>query len=233
MTFDQTEGRMEMANRSTEDLRQLWSPPCARTLTTVVLHGNVPVRVAEETYDAWRALDMVTQHHAYAIQGGDTGGYNCRPIAGSDKYSLHAFGLAVDINWNRNPLRKDNVLVSDMPKEMVRDILAIRTVGGVEVFGWGGNYQTFKDTMHYEILASADELAKGIDWATVIGADDDGDDPSRLPVLQIGDSGPSVRKLQDLLAGEGFDPGPIDGEFGPHTLAAVRAYQDSRQLDVD
>ena len=34
-----------------------------------------------------------------------------------------------------------------------------------------------------------------------------------------------VKKLQQALKGQGIDPGDIDGVFGPHTEAAVRAFQ--------
>jgi localization factor PodJL len=34
-----------------------------------------------------------------------------------------------------------------------------------------------------------------------------------------------VRKIQTLLAEQGFDPGPPDGVLGPKTVDAVRAYQ--------
>ena len=33
-----------------------------------------------------------------------------------------------------------------------------------------------------------------------------------------------VRELQQALASSGFDPGPIDGIFGPRTKAALRKY---------
>ena len=37
-------------------------------------------------------------------------------------------------------------------------------------------------------------------------------------------AGDVVRKLQSLLLAAGFDPGPVDGEFGAHTQAAVVAF---------
>jgi hypothetical protein len=42
-----------------------------------------------------------------------------------------------------------------------------------------------------------------------------------------------VRRLQQALAAAGFDPGPIDGEYGPRTTAAVAAFQSVRGLVVD
>jgi peptidoglycan hydrolase-like protein with peptidoglycan-binding domain len=53
------------------------------------------------------------------------------------------------------------------------------------------------------------------------------------PTLRLGTRGNSVVRLQRLLANAGFNPGPIDGIFGPGTLAAVRAFQASRGLRVD
>lgn len=51
--------------------------------------------------------------------------------------------------------------------------------------------------------------------------------------LSIGDRGSSVRRLQQRLAAEGFDPGGVDGIFGSKTRAAVVAFQRSRGLSVD
>ncbi len=54
-----------------------------------------------------------------------------------------------------------------------------------------------------------------------------------LPVLQRGDRGEDVETLQEMLAAEGFDPGPVDGIFGRLTLAAVTGYQQAMVLLVD
>ncbi len=51
--------------------------------------------------------------------------------------------------------------------------------------------------------------------------------------LEIGDSGPAVRKLQRALKAAGFDPGKIDGDFGAGTEAAVMAYQRDKGLLID
>ncbi|SET64653.1 LysM domain-containing protein [Natronincola peptidivorans] len=53
------------------------------------------------------------------------------------------------------------------------------------------------------------------------------------PTLRRGSRGDSVRKLQQLLADAGFDPGPVDGIFGPRTEEAVRAFQRNKGLTVD
>ena len=55
------------------------------------------------------------------------------------------------------------------------------------------------------------------------------------PLIREGSRGPAVAKAQAFLAAHGFDPGPIDGAFGPLTRAATVAFQASRngQLEVD
>jgi N-acetylmuramoyl-L-alanine amidase len=45
--------------------------------------------------------------------------------------------------------------------------------------------------------------------------------------------GALVRKLQTALKAQGIDPGDIDGVFGPHTEAAVRAFQLQAELVPD
>lgn len=53
------------------------------------------------------------------------------------------------------------------------------------------------------------------------------------PTLRFGARGPAVVDLQQRLRAAGFDPGPIDGAFGPRTQAAVRSFQSSRGIAVD
>ncbi len=45
--------------------------------------------------------------------------------------------------------------------------------------------------------------------------------------------GTKVREIQQALEAAGFNAGPIDGKFGPHTQAAVLAFQLSRGLTPD
>ena len=53
------------------------------------------------------------------------------------------------------------------------------------------------------------------------------------PLLKRGSSGTAVRQLQEALKEAGHGPGPIDGEFGPATEAAVRAFQQEKGIAVD
>lgn len=69
--------------------------------------------------------------------------------------------------------------------------------------------------------------------------------PSMLPLLGLstpcgaftclkqGASSPEVEYLQRQLLAAGFNPGKVDGLFGPKTKAAVMAFQRARGLEVD
>jgi len=54
-------------------------------------------------------------------------------------------------------------------------------------------------------------------------------------VYRRGDDGPEVRDVQQRLValGEPIDPAELEGRFGPTTEAAVRAFQERRDLRVD
>jgi predicted chitinase len=54
-----------------------------------------------------------------------------------------------------------------------------------------------------------------------------------MPVLKQGSSGPEVKDLQLKLKDLGFDPNGVDGNFGPGTDKAVRAFQQAKGLGVD
>lgn len=53
------------------------------------------------------------------------------------------------------------------------------------------------------------------------------------PTLREGSSGEAVRELQVALKEAGEDPGRADGQFGPQTQAAVKAFQHKRGIAVD
>src|SRR5262245_41185744 len=64
--------------------------------------GPDRLKVAGPTVDAWRALEAVLLGHEYEIRADDTHGYFPRNIKGTSVRSLHAFGLAVDVNATTN-----------------------------------------------------------------------------------------------------------------------------------
>jgi hypothetical protein len=182
-----------MGRRSDAEIRAAWDRyRCREGDMVLIPFGPDRIRVAPETADAWTALAAVMGHHGYVIRTPDTDSYNCRKMKGSEKHSLHGYGIALDVNWNTNPYlrtpdrrairfcdrptqaeRAESVRIgsadTDMPPAMLADIEAIRTVNGAPVFEWGGRWKTIKDAMHFEIDCLPEDLATGIDTATVAG----------------------------------------------------------------
>ena len=150
--------------RSTAELRILWAPACTPPFARYTLHGGGVVTVDVLVVDALKALNAVLIDWDYRTRRADTGAYNCRTITGGRSYSLHAYGIAVDLNWSTNPY--GHHLITDMPIGMIEDIEGIRTAGGVQVWRWGGRYSNNKDAMHFEVVASPAELARGIQSQT-------------------------------------------------------------------
>ncbi len=222
--------------RTTAELRRLWSPACDFTKRTFTMYSGATLRgLNSVALDAFQALDGVMRTFNYvpranSLGAWETGAYNCRKITSGNGYSLHAYGIAADINARTNPYGK--ALITDMPVAMVMAAKGIKTTEGAQVFRWGGDYRSVKDAMHYEVVASPSELAAGIDWASVTAEPPNQNDPRTWPKLRKGDKGPSLTRLNELLEAAGF-PDTNPTSFGTKTSAAVRSYQTSRKLDVD
>lgn len=218
-------------SRSTSQLRQLWGPACKGRYTTIVFgkHG-AKVTVDRRCTDAFAMLAEVANRHGYAIRREVTGAYNCRKITGGSGYSLHAYGIAVDINWDKNPYAKKRI--TDMPQKMVNEILAIRTKGGHQVFRWGGHYSSVKDTMHYEVVASPAEMATSIANAPKAVAAGPQSTADRS-WFGMGDKGEQVRTWQQQLNDIENARLVVDGAFGPATHEATVAFQTKHGLTPD
>ena len=54
-----------------------------------------------------------------------------------------------------------------------------------------------------------------------------------MAILRQGSKGDEVRLLQEQLKAAGYDPGPIDADYGPLTAGAVTALQKAKGLGVD
>ena len=54
-----------------------------------------------------------------------------------------------------------------------------------------------------------------------------------MEVLTLGSRGAAVKLIQSLLIRIGYNPGPVDGIFGPVTRQAVREFQLDNGLEPD
>jgi D-alanyl-D-alanine carboxypeptidase len=177
---------------TSEQLRRAWSSyECAEDrMTPLRMFGRWTTPVNPETVDAWRAFERTLLGAGY--QPHRAWVYNCRQIAGQQTRSLHAYGLAIDIdhvepacNVNRptpdgrvvrfsvastkdercHDVRRGVADTSFTP-EQIGAVEAIQTVDGYQVFTWGGRWPTTKDTMHFQIAVTPTELARGISAQT-------------------------------------------------------------------
>jgi hypothetical protein len=159
------------------------------------------------------------------------GGYNSRPIRGSTTTaSNHSWGLALDINWDKNPMTSR--LITDMPGTVVH---AWKDLG----FGWGGNYGGRKDSMHYEYNGTPQDAARRI--AALTGQPATAPPPpppSNAPpfpgrILRLGVRGGDVRTWQHKMAARGWRRMAVDGVYGPLSKDLCQQFQREKGLTPD
>lgn len=153
--------------------RTAWGNPCQSKATAgrVSIDGRsfVLSRDAVEAFEVW---EKIRAKHGYKLTGSDTGFYNCRHMQHNPSlpYSYHSWGMALDVNWLENPA--GSKLVTDIPQEMIDELLSVRTNSGARVFRWGGDWDwdgvssdhSYIDAMHWEVVAHPLDLATGINY---------------------------------------------------------------------
>lgn len=207
-----------------------WGAGCRPDLVVMAIYAGGPrVQCDRRARDAFTRLGAVFVAHGYVVH--TAGCYNCRAITGGTSLSSHAWGTSLDVNEATNPYRRDR-LVTDMDAAMIDDVEAIVTADGVQVFRWGGDWDgrpetpnSNYDAMHFEIVATPEELAVGFS----ADAGERGD-VATWPVIRRGATGPAVLELQQLL---GMERTTGAGTFGPRTEMAVLLFQRSRGLVAD
>ena len=215
--------------------------PCGITPAAVEIYPGAPkCQVRRELVPAVHALGRVLRAYGYRVRR--IGGYNCRKITGTtNSWSAHAYGWAIDINDDTNPYVTHR-LVTDMSPAMIRAVLEIRTaVTRTQVWRWGGDWDGRPDTghsnydaMHFECIATLEELAEGLVLPRITEEEVVAVEPAvvhRFPVLERGSEGTAVLFFQELMGMERLAGGA--GQFGPRTEVAARAYQRSRGLVED
>lgn len=75
------------------------------------------------------------------------GGYNFRPMVGKNILSAHAYGAAIDLATELNPLNKKWRPNARMMPERAVQIFADQGLR------WGGTYKSRPDCMHFEALS--------------------------------------------------------------------------------
>lgn len=226
-----------------------WGPgwPDCQADAQVTIERDDGLRLPIRREIAWLVALLMdeTERRGYDIEPGHTGGFNCRAIRQTrqqqdqgkpKRASNHSWGLAVDINWRRNPHRDH--LVSDMPPWMPG-------LWWDHLFFWGGWYRNRPDAMHYEFLGTPDDATRltqrardqfgDIGTSTVTTEPSTGGGMGRQRFETPNQSAePGERTLRRFSAGAdvrvvqvalGLTDEAADGLFGSRTERAVKEFQ--------
>jgi hypothetical protein len=109
-----------------------------------------------------KLVDRFDADDARSMKANNTSGFNCRYIAGTDTWSQHAFGLAIDINPVQNPYVQESGEVSPAKGARFADrsrkhpamihqgdevTQAFAAIG----WDWGGLWSGAKDYQHFSL----------------------------------------------------------------------------------
>lgn len=219
--------------------RPTWGEPCktAGGFKRIEFSNGTAVTVAAGIAELVRRLGNETIRRGYEIRSGVTGSYNCRHISGTNSYSNHAWGLAIDINWDTNPW--SSTLKTDMPDWMVE----LWTAYG---FRWGGGYRK-PDAMHYEYMGTRENADAHTRWAiaTKLGEAPTVEEKPVEPspgeyelgerVLQVAKPkmrGNDVHWVQETLKNQGLTI-TVDGWYGNESKSRVAQMQGWNDLVKD
>jgi poly-gamma-glutamate synthesis protein (capsule biosynthesis protein) len=146
-------------------------------------HAVAVTEVFEKLYDArWpirrmRLVDAYRGDDDRSMAANNTSAYNCRPVAGSDSWSAHAYGLAIDINPVQNPYLDGSSINpragrrfaaldrsghAQVPAGAIQERgVAVRAFADIG-WGWGGAWAT-PDYQHFSASGSC---ARGLSVST-------------------------------------------------------------------
>jgi hypothetical protein len=201
-------------------------PECQKPRMAAVTRAGVTVFVHRDIAQLVATLLEATEkRYGYDIKAGQTWGFNCRAIRGTDVPSNHSWGLAVDINSLANPM--GSTFKSDIPPAVV----AMWSASG---FYWGGWYQQRPDAMHFEYVGRPSDVDDDLLTAKgYLG----GAQPWSGRRLRLADPrmrGSDVAWVQARLNAKGASPKlVVDGFWGPKTDDAFRAFQKRAGLLLD
>ena len=172
------------------------------------------------------------------------GCYHYRKIRGGTRWSAHAFGAALDMSYREmdghTPPNRETIETVVIPWLVDNaDLLGIQRVHDY----WARRYwQTGRgwinrppggrnDHLHIEVSAES--------WRTDTPVDERLNAKPAAPkypgtVTKRGSKAAArVKTIQSRLADLGYNVGPVDGDFGPMTEAAVKAFQADAGLVAD
>jgi hypothetical protein len=108
-----------------------------------------------------RRIDAYRGNDFDSMADDNTSMFNCRNAYGTTKWSVHAYGTAIDVNTVENPYLPGKTVLPPAggayldrhklrPGMIVSGDLVTRAFAA-EGFRWGGNFTSGKDYQHFEI----------------------------------------------------------------------------------
>ena len=104
-------------------------------------------------------VDAYDGSDARSMDANNTSAFNCRNVAGTSRWSEHAYGRALDINPVQNPYVNGSTVEpaagrSYLDRSNVRKGMVVRPGPVVRAFAaenwlWGGDWQSSKDYQHF------------------------------------------------------------------------------------
>lgn len=115
------------------------------TLVSIKTAGGADIQVSSVVAPQFRGFINDVEATGYKIKKGQSGGYSYRRKYGGTSWSQHAYGNAIDINWNENPpsVTAHNTLPSN-----------IRELAEKWGISWGADFKMaggLRDPMHFEV----------------------------------------------------------------------------------
>jgi hypothetical protein len=107
--------------------------------TTITTASGKKMTVNSAAAESFKGFVDELEGSGYKINS--LGGFSMRGKRGGGGWSQHAYGNAIDINPDKNPMT--GKLITDMPPN-VRDMAAKYGLS------WGGDWKSTKDAMHFE-----------------------------------------------------------------------------------
>jgi len=110
-----------------------------------------------------RKMRLVSDYHGSdfaSIEADNTSAFNCRPVDGTNRWSKHSYGKAIDINPIENPfVTKSGHTSHKASKKYLKRVKINQAVivSGDKVvqifqkygFKWGGYFKSYKDYQHF------------------------------------------------------------------------------------
>jgi len=179
--------------------------------------------------DIWHSLpDVFASASNFLAKSGWQGDRTWgREVKLPPDFILELTGLEVEKSlaaWQVLGVKKING--DDLPKENIKGSIILPAGYAGPAFLVYDNYRTILQWNRSDLYAIAvghlaDRIAGRPPLATV------------RPISEQRLSRSQVEKIQELLAAQGFDPGPIDGVMGSQTRQAIKEFQRTAKLPAD